>query len=228
MQTLKIICMDYIKKQDTISIVLVGTFEPIYFHGNWMYDKGIINIDEWNRYKKNQNTLILPAASKFNIDCFEFICDQHRLQIMTEDISASERIIDMLRNIILSLPSFQISAIGINSEMIMGFTSAEDGYKFGTYFVNLNVWNGILNEPLVQQFAIEEKKDANNQIAKRTITIKSSGGEKIDEEKRPLVSISINNHFTATSEEEIISILNNAENLYTDFRDIYNRLIKNI
>ena len=220
--------MKYIKQDESISIVVVGKFYPIYIHAKWMYDFGIITESEFSEIDKNSTT-IQNDISKFYINkLFEFSCFPNRIQVITHDITLSSRIIRLIKDILTINKADEFTAVGINADMDFTFFNDEDSYNFGKYFTKLDIWDEYLNAPRVLSMSFTDHVPSIEEACygnpKRTLLIKSIGENK----GIPVVQIVCNNHFNASKSEDINKILDEAENYYANFRTTYNRLINNI
>lgn len=214
--------MKYIKKQESVSLVVLGSFKPIYIHAKWMYERGIINKGEWERHN---NDLIMPNISRFTIDdVLEIVCDEKRLQIKSTDISLSNRIAKLGKDIIDIADIDNVNSLGINADIIFTFTNSDDAYNFGRYFVSLDAWTEVLNEPRVLSFSITEQIKPQEGEALRSISVHSVG----EENNLPIVNMSINNHFNVSEKELLYNILVNTEDFHINFRDLYDKLINYI
>lgn len=211
--------MQFIKKQESISLVILGSYNPIYIHAKWMYERGIINKGEWDSHN---NDVILPNISRFIIDdVIEFLCDQNRLQIKSLDISHSNRIAKMGNDIINLIKIDNLNALGINADMTFTFQNKDDAYNFGKHFVVLDAWADILKEPRVLGFSIVEQIQPQEGEAIRTIMVQSLG----EDNGLPIVNISINNHYNTANKEQIFKFTDKIEKIHSDFRTMYNSLI---
>ena len=220
--------MKYIKQDESISIVVVGKFIPIYIHAKWMYDFGIITESEFSEIKKDSIT-IQNDLSKFYINkLFEFSCLPNRIQVITHDIGLSSRIVRLIKDILTINKTDEFTAVGINADMDFTFLNVEDSYNFGKYFSKLDVWNDYLNAPRVLNMSFTDHTPSIEEACygnpKKTIVIKSIGQNK----NIPIVQIVCNNHFNAKRSEDIYKILDEADIFYTSFRTLYNQLIDNI
>ena len=220
--------MNYNKQKESISIVIVGKFNPIYIHAKWMCDFGIITESEMSEIVENSIT-IQNDISKFYVNkLFEFSCFPNRIQVITHDIALSFRIVKLIKDILIVSKTDEFTAVGINADMDFTFYNVEDSYNFGKYFTKLDIWDDYLNEPRVLSMSFTdhtptiEKSCCGN--PKRTIVIKSIGENK----GIPIVQIVCNNHFNSNKSEDINKILDEAEGYYANFRVTYDRLINNI
>lgn len=214
--------MEFKKKQESISLVVLGSYNPIYIHAKWMYERGIINKSEWDNHK---NDVILPHISRFTInDVIEFVCDQNRLQIQSLDISHSIRIAKMGSDIINLINIEKLNALGINADMTFTFLNKDDAYNFGKHFIVLGAWTDILQEPRALGFSIVEQIKPHEGKAIRTIMVQSVG----EDNGLPIVNISINNHYNTSNKEQLFIIMDTIEKIHSDFRTMYNSLINKV
>lgn len=209
--------------QNSISCVVLGTFEPAKFSLDWLKETTILPSDIDGRTE-----ILFQAISKFRAGVFEFICQQDRIQVSTSDKSRSLQMYDIVRNILKALPDVQVSAVGINGELQFSFQTLKDSYLFGKYFMNLDAFNETTDNPLVRSFTIEGKvKLSGNMEAKRSYMISSIPIAKNNSDI-PVVSVSVNNHIPVQDTEEAIAALGLISALHNIFFEDAEKIIKRV
>ena len=102
--------------------------------------------------------------------------------------------------------------------------------------MRLQVDSSAASGPRVKQFTIEENITANAIDAKKSFMVSSFGTEekkiKLDGNEKtvliPLVSLSINNHFSISKSDEIEHVLSITSKLHSDFEINSDELINSI
>lgn len=209
--------MNYNKQKESISLVIVGQFEPIYLHAKWMYDKGLLTQNEQARLSISDK-IISPKLSRFIVeDCFDFLCNENRIQLQSADISYAARLSKLAKNILSVLSYDNINAIGVNADMDFCFLNDDDQYNFGKHFVNLNAWDGILDNARAINFTITEQIDTEQGRPKRTLLITT----KAENNPQTIIQIAINNHYSVTSLDDINSAIDLLDKKSQEFRELY-------
>lgn len=217
--------MEYIKRKESISIVVLCNALPVFIHLRWLNERGIITGQEFANsankgFQLNENRSVFQIGEDFNV-----YCDRGRFQIESFDITAYQRIIDICKETLrLNLPS-AFAAVGINAYMDFTFNNTDDALRFGNTFVPLDQWNDIIPNPRVSHFTIQENL-ANPTIChpRRALNVQSLGAD--SKTQLPLVRISTNNHHPINSIDEMEDVLVKAESYYNQFGDWCTRLFK--
>ena len=217
--------MDYIKRKESISIVVLCNTLPVFIHIRWMSERGIITGQEFadsvdKGFQLNENQSIFQVGSDINV-----YCDRSRFQIESFDITASQRITDICKGTLsLNQPS-AFAAVGINAYMDFTFYTEEDAFRFGNTFVPLDKWDDIIPNPRVGNFTIQED------IATPTIThprralnIQCLGAD--NKTKLALVRISANNHHPISNILEMEKVLAKTQDYYNQFYEWLDKLFK--
>lgn len=214
--------MEYLKRRESISLVVLCNIEPVFVHNRWMLDRGIITHAEFEA-SKNKPMTVGVNASSFSIgETMTVLCDKSRFQIESTDVTAFQRIMDIcITTIQMSEPSALV-ALGINSDMDFVFANEEDAFRFGNDFIPLKQWEGYLNTPRVGAFTIQENHEASFEHPRRAINIQSLGANK--DEKVPNVRISVNNHYPLSTIDELKQAIAQAPSQYSAFAEWYDQL----
>ncbi len=218
--------MEYIKRKEGISLVVLCNAEPVYIHSRWMKERDIITAQEFEDAKAKPKVLN-DGLSAFTIGTdISVYCDKNRFQIECADITASKRIIDICRETLkINLPKAFI-AVGVNADMDFTFCNMDDAVRFGDTFVPLERWNKYVPNARVGAFTIQEN-NVNPTLARprKAINIQSVGMD--DKTKLPLVRISVNNHYPIKDFDEMAKVIEQAQNKYDEFIAIYEDIFNN-
>ncbi|MBO5630669.1 MAG: hypothetical protein J5965_16515 [Aeriscardovia sp.] len=212
--------MDYLKRKEGISLVVLCNTEPVYIHNRWLKERDIITAQEYED-AKGKPKLLNDGLSTFTIGTdISVYCDKNRFQIECSDITAAKRIIDICRETIkLNMPK-AFAAVGVNADMDFTFNNQDDAVRFGDTFVPLEKWGKYVPEARVGAFTIQEN-NTHPTLAhpRKAINIQSVGMD--DKTKQPLVRISVNNHYPIKDFDEMAKVLEKAQGKYEEFIAIY-------
>lgn len=215
--------MDFLKRKECISLVVLCDTEPVFIHSRWMKERNIITSQEYKNSKLQQKVLT-DKISAFTIgEDMSVLCDKGRFQIECADITAAKRIIDICRETLNLNQPAAYGAVGVNADMVFTFFNQEDAIRFGNTFVPLERWGKYIPEARVGAFTIQENNlNPSVRHPRKSINIQSVGMD--DKTKQPLVKISINNHYPIKDFDEMVEVLVEAQGKYNEFRSIYEKL----
>jgi hypothetical protein len=217
--------MDFIKRKEGVSLVVLCNTNPVFIHSRWMRERNIITAQEYEDTKAQQKVLN-ENISAFNIGTdISVYCDKGRFQIECADITAAQRIVDICRETLkLNMPKTFV-AVGVNADMDFTFNSQDDAVCFGNTFVPLERWNKYVPEARVGGFNIQENNlKPNLAHPRKSINIQSIGMD--DKTRQPLVRISVNNHYPIRDFDEMVKVLEKAQSKYDEFVDFYGNIFK--
>lgn len=218
--------MDYIKRKEGISLVVLCKTDPVYIHNRWMKERGIITAQEYDDAKAKPKVLN-DGLSAFTIGTdISVFCDKNRFQIECADITAAKRIIDICRETLKINQPKDFIAVGVNADMDFTFRNQDDAVRFGDTFIPLERWSKYVPEARVGAFTIQEN-NVNPSLAKprKAINIQSLGMD--DKTRQPLVRISVNNHYPIKDFDEMTKVLEKAQRKYDEFCAIYEDIFSN-
>lgn len=215
--------MEYQKRGESISLVVLCNVEPIFIHIKWMHERGIITGQELEETANKKFTLS-ESLSVFTIGKdINVYCDKGRFQIESADITAFQRILDICQETLkMSRPS-AFAAVGINAYMDFTFNNADDALRFGDTFVPLEQWNDIIPNARTSNFTIQENlENPTKDHPRRAINVQSLGADK--KSHLPVCRIGVNNHFPISTIEEMVEVIKKAPEKYDEFRGWCDRL----
>lgn len=149
--------MEYQKRAESISLVVLCNIEPIFIHIKWMNERGIITGQELEETVNKKFTLS-ESQSVFAIGKdISVYCDRGRFQIESSDITAYQRIMDICRETLkLNRPS-AFAAVGINAYMDFDFRDV-NGFRYQVSGFNYDREPlTFYNEPKVLRTAYERR-----------------------------------------------------------------------
>ena len=218
--------LDKLLQKETLSIVLVGVFNPAIFQPIWFSLKGLLRESETENAKIE---VIHPEVARYTIsDWFSVDVTKSRCEFKTY----MEPYFDVLKDVVSG--SFQIlketpiNAIGVNNIFDISLSSPEQYYKFGKELTPLDLWDDSLKDArlLTLEILEQESKDYDN-LSRRIRITPTNPDDKISNG----VSININNHFVVKESGilETISIIKNSPNSIRDYsKDIANKIITKV
>ena len=211
--------MEYIKRGESISLVVLCNISPIFIHLKWMNEREIITAQEYETAKGRPFSLG-PDASAFQIgDDKKVFCNQERFQIESSDITDSKRIIEICLNTLRLSEPKGYAAVGVNAQMDFTFLTEADAIRFGNTFVPLETWEDLIPSPRVGSFNIQEHlPNPTIDHPRKAINIQSIGEDK--QTKLPLVRIGVNYHHPINNFDNVEKVLERAAELYAKFGEI--------
>ncbi|THV61671.1 hypothetical protein EZV76_04880 [Flagellimonas alvinocaridis] len=170
----------------SLSIVLLGNFNPIIINPHWLELKGLIRASD-----KDQEGIIEvvhPEVSKFDLSFAKIQVTKDRFQL--DCYNEAEFILckDLVISIFRYLAETPIRGIGINHTRHFKLKDVNEFKKFGHWLVPVEPWNDDLKEPGVLELKMVENENPDAKV-RNTVIISPSGVV------RPLgVSFQLNYH----------------------------------
>lgn len=230
--------MQIITKQENVGIVVVGNFDPTKLTPKWLYELNIITADEWNRQERN--LLVSNPITKFRFGSIDFLSQPNRIQLISNDISQSNHLVNMTTNILNSYGDTEYKAVGVNAALIFTFFNSDDSFAFGKYLGHLDVMKPFFGDPRLRSVTFEDNQVATADTPKTSIQIQAEDlaeernkeGKEFDKEDKkeyvPVCSIMINNHFVVETKDQALQVLNRTELLHNEFREKYSSFFRGI
>ena len=221
--------MDIIKRQDNIGLVVVGDFDPTKLTPKWLYELNIITAEEWNGQERN--LLVSNPITKFKFGEIDFLSQPNRIQLISNDISQSNHLVNMVINILNCYGETTLRAVGVNAGLMFTFMNTDDTLSFGQYLGNFDSMKPFFNDPRLRSVTFENNQEATSETPKVSIQIKA---EDIQEEREipskdskgapekilfPVCSLQINNHFVVDTKEQALQVVGRAEVLHAEFKE---------
>ena len=179
----------------TLSLVLIGSFNPIIIQPFWLLSKGLIREDEANTAKV---PIIHDEISKIEIDWLSIEVTRNRFELKSSKTPYFDPLKDIATGIIRILKETPIYSIGINHVYDISLASQEEYYKFGNKLTPLSFWESEFNDPRLLQLEIYEKERKDKLKGSRRIKIVPS-----DQSISFGVAFNINDHFDFNSDNKV-------------------------
>jgi hypothetical protein len=214
--------IDKYLKFETISIVIVGEFNPAIFQPMWFANKKLIReIEAINVL----NLLVHNEMVRFDLDWLNIEVTRNRCVFVTSKDGHFEPLKDLVTDIFKILNETPIQSFGINHTFELTLETESKYVMFGSKLTPLNYWEDYCNEPRLLQLEILEKERKDIKGASRRIRILPSDSKY----KIPFgVSINVNNHFELSNNKIGFLIEDNWDNTKNESKKIVNNLLKKI
>lgn len=180
---------------ESITVVLLGNFNPAIFHPLWFARANLIRQEEANAV---QNLVIVPEVAEFTADWFKIQVTTDRFTIATADPTKYLPLRDLILGTFTLLEHSPLRALGLNTEQNLEFSSEESWHNFGHHFAPKETWNKLLERPGMAGLSIQ---------GKRTDSLAEYVLVKIEPSKilKTAVMITINHHFKLSENEAIVA-----------------------
>ena len=188
----------------TLSVVLIGDFNPVIFQPAWLASKGLVRENEADKVEME---LIHKELVRYNFDWAKFEINQNRFEIRTSQEPYFEAVRDLIVGIFKKhLKETPITALGLNHIKHYQLSS-EQYYDFGNTLSPLANWKDSFRDPKLFQLEMLDSKRADDKEGYLRVKVSVS-----DEITTNAVSININDHYGLSKDSkgrsgEIISIL---------------------
>lgn len=223
-------------RENNIGIVVRGDFQSIKTTPRFLLSKGVITQDEY--ISQSDDCLVTPNEIKYNLGVMNVVCDPTRIQITSNDISLSGRLIRMVIDVLAIAGEVKLVSIGLNAGVLFSFNSFKDTMSFGQYFGMLDNLKPFMADPRLRTVVYEDSIKANAETPKVTIklaaletitvNIPQTDGQVKTEGGIPLCTLDINNHFAVCNIDEAIPLIQKAEFYHSGFREKYHQVFKAI
>lgn len=137
----------------TLSIVLIGDFNPVIIQPFWLESKKLIRETE---AKKANVEVIHSDISKFDLDWVSFQITKDRFELRTSQEPYFEPLRDLIISIFEILKETPIRALGINHISNYALRDEKQYWSFGNSLSPLNMWDGILKDARLLELQIVE------------------------------------------------------------------------
>ena len=172
---------------ETLSLVIIGDFNPVIFQPYWLFSKGLIRDDE----AKNANVDILHnEIVRFELDWLKMEITRSRCELSSSKVPYFEPLKDLVIGIFKILNETPIKSLGINHIFDLELKSDAQYYEFGNKLAPLELWKDDLRAPRLFQLEIFEYERKDGLEGSRKVRITPS-----DKSISFGVAVNINNHF---------------------------------
>lgn len=131
-------------ERHTVSIVLLGKFNPAIFQPFWFVECGLIS-----RESADAATIgvIHQDVAQFAIESFSAEVTQVRAKFETKDPANTQILRDVVANTFAILEHTPIAKFGFNSNKTFYLSSEEEWHRYGHHFGPKESWNAIIESP---------------------------------------------------------------------------------
>ena len=191
--------------KQSISIVLLGDFNPKIFHPIWFSAQGLIREKEAEESSLN---IVHPEIVNFSLDWCKVEVTRERFVISTSQESSYEPLRDLVRGTFEILSHTPLRMLGINIEMHFRMGSIEEWHAFGHKIAPKDIWEKELKNPGTISLIIEGVRPEG---LEGYIRVETSPSVRV----HPGIHFRVNDHYTikgidsSIGATEIIRILEN-------------------
>ena len=207
---------------DSVSIVILGSFNPAIFHPIWFKANGLIKPEEADKAKLEITT---PMISIFGVEWFRLQVETQKFVIQTENETHFELLSDLVMGTFSLLEHTPVVAMGLNRAMHFKMDSEESWHAFGDKIAPKDVWQGVLQEPGLLSLVIQGPKQKPNQKPENLINVRVEPSPRTI----PGIYIDVNNHFEIKDNDlqKVLNILKESwRDVLLNSRKIADQLMK--
>ncbi|MBP6721942.1 MAG: hypothetical protein KA239_06460 [Bacteroidia bacterium] len=213
-------------KIETLSVVLIGDFNPVIFQPAWLANKSLIRESE---AEKAEIEVIHNELNRFSLEWVEIEIAKNRCEFRSSKVAHFPLVRDLIVGIFSILQETPIKSFGMNHLYDLSLGTVQRYHAFGEALTPLNLWATTLSKARLLDLQILEEDVSNAKNGRKRIQITPTPNSTIGFG----VLISINNHFElnkpAHSANEHIALLKeNWETSFLDARHIINEMLNKI
>jgi hypothetical protein len=194
------------KQVYTLSIVMIGNFNPSIIQPYWFSSKLLIREQEAQDAKID---LIHPELVRWNIGWMSVEVTNSRFEIRSSQEPYFEPMKDLILSLIRILKETPITALGINHFLYFALPDEERYYEFGNKIVPLIKWESFISKPKLFNVEVGEITRNDKYAGQYRVKIQPSD---IKLSSPYGILIYINDHYDLTNvkqrENQVIAILN--------------------
>jgi hypothetical protein len=189
---------------ETLSIVLIGDFNPIILQPFWLANKGLIRENEAENAKVE---VIHEEVVKYSIDDWAYLeATKNRFEVKTSKKPYFEIIKDLTSSIFKILRETPIKSLGVNHIYDCKMPNEESYIKLGHKLTPLSFWDENFNDPRLNALELIETKRKDTEKGHRRLRVTPTGPE-----LKFGVSVNVNNHFDLKIEKGYINAFSQLE-----------------
>ena len=131
-------------ERHSVSIVLLGKFNPSIFQPFWFAECGLIS-----RGSADAATVgvIHQDVAQFAVESFSAEVTQVRAKFETKDLANAQILRDVVVNTFAILEHTPIAKFGFNSNKTFYLSSEEEWHSYGHHFGPKQSWNAVIESP---------------------------------------------------------------------------------
>lgn len=137
--------------EQSLSIVVLGDFNPSIFQPLWFSSNGLMPIEET---KAAEITVIHRKVAAFLMGGIQVQVDESRFGLTTTEDSCAPLLRDLAAGTLSILEHTPLKAIGLNLDRAIELSSEEEVTEFVDAIAPKQHWEDILHEPHAQQVII--------------------------------------------------------------------------
>lgn len=179
----------------TLSIVIIGEFNPPIIQPFWLANKKLIREHEAENAVVD---IIHQDLVRFQIDWAFIQVTRNQIELRTSKEPYFEPLRDLVVGIFEMLRETPITALGINNILHYGITSDQRYYEIGNKLAPLSNWSGFLNEPRMKKLEILEQNRSDKLPGSYMVSVQPST-EKLTTNKG--IMVILNDHLSLKPEE---------------------------
>jgi len=151
-------------ERQTLSVVLLGSFNPRIFHPIWLEREGLARpgeLDESLSEKQKEPLLVTPEVSRCQIgEEISLECLTNRLTLNAATVLSEERLRSLATEIVAKLPHTPITALGINHILVYRARNEAEWHAIGDMLVPKDqIWQPVMEgRPGMAVVRVEEHR----------------------------------------------------------------------
>lgn len=179
--------MDLKKVRDSVSIVLIGSFNPKIFHPVWLATNGLIK----NKDADDADVKVITAdVAIFDLKWVNLTVEHDRFIAIPGDESTFSSSRDLVVGVFRLLEHTPIKQLGLNREIRFKMDSEEEWHRVGHSLAPKDLWNKYLVKPGMRSISVVAER-SDDHAGMINVTVKPILGLGV----RDLVEVAVNSHF---------------------------------
>lgn len=155
----------------SLSIVMLGNFNPTIFQPYWFSAKELIREEESSNAKIQ---VIHSSLVQFELDWVSFLITKEKFQVITTKESYFDIVKDLVISTFKILSETPIDALGINHTHNFTLKDSANYSRFGQWLGNLSIWQESVPESTLLTLEIFHSKKENGELGSQKIRITPS------------------------------------------------------
>ncbi len=190
-------------EDDSVSVVLLGAFNPQIFHPAWFAAYGLIRQSEAETAKVE---VVHPEYAAFATEWFKLSVSADRLAVESAGSAFRKALLDLVTGTFSLLSHTPLRTLGLNRVFHFRMESEADWHAIGHHLVPKEPWNSVLKLPGTEEVRIRAVRPDDYRGFVRAIVGPS---QKI----KPGLYFQVNDHYEvekeeATNSKRLMEILN--------------------
>ncbi|AIU72984.1 hypothetical protein AT03_11705 [Hafnia alvei FB1] len=186
----------YVVLNTKITIVVAGQFHPGVFTPDWFRYHKIVSKEDCDKAE-----IKFIEASVINIDFawFRWFSDPQRIIVELLIDGDDDRLLDLLRSILVMFSYTKVTAIGVNFEFQINFNKKDDWHALGHHLAPKDVWKNSFGHDELHygmkqtSIQVDDFYDENSTL---NITVRAANDHKADPKHTHRAAFEFNNHFS--------------------------------